>query len=131
MVPHRIFEDDVLEVVGRCGKRLRATPSGPAKFASRLETRDLSLRLLIRGGGVRLPGGFNLRRGQAGRLVGALALEDFRIELAESGVLENAILHAVAGVARLEYRVANHRVLRWRNVARFILVHRLRDAKRR
>src|SRR5262249_53735010 len=79
-IPARIFEDDVLVVVGGDGERLRAAPRRPAELAARLETgeRASGLRIVRR----RVDGAdrFDLRARQTRRRVGAFAFEDLRIE---------------------------------------------------
>ena len=70
--------------------------------------------------------GFHLRGGQTVRAVGAAAREHGRVEAAARRILDQAILHTVEPVARIEHRLMDDTMLLLRNEARLILQHRLR-----
>ena len=80
VVPLRILKDQIFVDVDGEIHRLRAGQRGPAHFAAGLEPGKKSAGR--NGPGVDLARCFDLRGGQTGRAVVALALDHFRIELA-------------------------------------------------
>ena len=104
-IPARVVEHDEPELV-ESGRSSRCGPSqvGPSQLAAGLEARDLPFGLRIHGGRVNQPRRLDLCRRQTRGPVGALALQDARIERAALRILDQAILHAVQGIARFNHR---------------------------
>src|ERR1700741_3976120 len=79
---------------------------------------------------VNLPGGFDLRGGQARGAVAAAARENTWIEVARRGIGDETVLQPVARIARGERGLVDDRVLRRRNVAGWFLQHGIGDPER-
>src|SRR5262249_43025488 len=101
--PGRIAEHDVPELIetsvaGRGGP----AQIGPSELAPGRETRNKQSCLGVGEAGVNQPRGFDLRFGEAASSAGIPALEHSRIEHAALWVPDEAVLHAVLRVARVE-----------------------------
>jgi len=112
IIPVRVFEHHIAPVADRDRERLGTGLTGPAKLAPWLQSRkNLLLRARIRRGTVDFPGRFHLWGGQASRAVGTLALQNLRIEFAARGVFQDAVLHTVDVITRLQNGIVDERIL--------------------
>src|SRR5581483_8397968 len=59
--------------------------------------------------------------------IASFAEENFRIEVAFSGIIDEPVFQAVSTVASVDGRLVNNRILRWWNVAGRFLQHRVRN----
>ena len=127
-----VVEDDVLEELDGLGNRPWSCQRIPHQLASGLQRRkDLLPSRWRHGRRVDPARRFDLRRGQARRLVGAGALQDLRVEPALPRIVDQAILEAVGGVAGVDRRAMDGRVLGRGNVARRAAVNGVRHPQLR
>ena len=70
---------------------------------------------------------FHLRRCQAGCIVRAGALQDFRVELALTRIFDEPVLYAVGRIAGIEHGLMDRLIFLGGNVAGLILQYRKGD----
>ncbi len=110
VVPLRVFEDHVAEIIQTDRKRLRPTPNPPVQFTTRRQARvEAGAGPWIGGCGVDLAGRFHLGRGQAIGTVTVLAGEDRGIEPTSRRVFDHSVGDAIQRIARRECRPVDGR----------------------